>query len=142
MAASPPEVFAVLAEGWLYSDWVVGTSHVRAVDQHWPDAGTRLHHATGVWPLVVRDETVVENLVPDHRLTLKAQGWPLGEARVVIELNASGGGTTVSLRETPISGPGKWLHNPLLEFLLVRRNVEALARLKALVERHSEPADA
>ena len=66
MAASPPEVFAVLAEGWLYSDWVVGTSHVRAVDQHWPDAGTRLHHATGVWPLVVRDETVVEDFIAEQ----------------------------------------------------------------------------
>jgi hypothetical protein len=26
--AEPDAVFAVLAEGWFYSNWVVGTSHV------------------------------------------------------------------------------------------------------------------
>jgi hypothetical protein len=141
MAASPAEVFSVLAQGWLYSDWVVGTSHVRAVDAAWPAVGSRIHHATGVWPAVVRDETVVESVDPDLQLSLVAKGWPLGEARVVLELDAVGAGTNVSLHETPVSGPGKWFHNPLLERVLMRRNVETLARLKALVERHTVPDD-
>ncbi len=34
--ASPDSVFAVLADGWHYSNWVVGTSHVRAVQADWP----------------------------------------------------------------------------------------------------------
>jgi hypothetical protein len=141
IAASPAAVFSVLAQGWFYSNWVVGTSHVRAVDADWPEVGSRIHHATGVWPAVVRDETVVKSVVPELQLTLVAKGWPLGEARVDLELDAVGEGTNVSLHETPVSGPGKWLHNPLLERVLVRRNIETLARLKALVERHTEPDD-
>ncbi len=28
--------------------------------------------------------------------------------------------------EAPVAGPGKWLHNPLTEALLARRNSESL----------------
>ncbi|HEX4392932.1 MAG TPA: SRPBCC family protein [Mycobacterium sp.] len=137
----PSVVFGVLADGWLYSNWVVGTSHMRAVDQNWPAVGTRLHHAAGVWPLVARDESVVEEVEPDHRLVLNAKGRPLGEARVVIELAAAGENTLVTMTETPIAGPGKWAHNPVSEAILVRRNVESLARLAAVAERRTQPAD-
>lgn len=64
IAATPAEVFAVLANGWFYSNWVVGTSHMRAVEAEWPERGSRLFHATGVWPVVVRDESVVEQADP------------------------------------------------------------------------------
>ncbi len=138
--ADPDTVFAALSEGWLYSNWVVGTSHVTAVETSWPAAGSRLHHASGVWPLVARDETVVEQVEPGRLLILTARGRPLGQARVIIELADSGGATAVTLHETPVAGPGKWLHNPLTEALLRQRNVESLARLTALVERHTQPA--
>jgi uncharacterized protein YndB with AHSA1/START domain len=139
--ATPDAVFAVLADGWLYSNWVVGTSHVRAVEADWPKVGTRLHHATGAWPLVTRDESVVEEVDGGRRLVLVAKGRPLGEARVVVDLEPDGADTRVTMTETPISGPGKWVHNPLTEALLVRRNTEALARLAAVAERRTEPAD-
>jgi uncharacterized protein YndB with AHSA1/START domain len=139
--AAPAAVFAVLSDGWLYSNWVVGTSHMRAVEAAWPAVGSRLHHASGVWPAVARDETVVEENDPNHRLVLTAKGRPLGEARVVIELADQGEATVVTMTETPIAGPGKWAHNPLTEALLARRNVEALARLAALVERRTEPVE-
>jgi uncharacterized protein YndB with AHSA1/START domain len=135
--ASPAAVFDVLAEGWFYSEWVVGTSHVRAVERDWPAAGSRLFHATGVWPAVFRDETQVEVCEPGTRLVLTARGRPLGEATVDITLRAEGAGTEVVLVETPVSGPGKWLNNPLVEAGIHRRNTEALARLAALVERRS-----
>jgi uncharacterized protein YndB with AHSA1/START domain len=139
---TPPEaVFAVLADGWLYSNWVVGTSHMRAVDAGWPSAGTRLHHASGLWPLVTRDESVVEEVEPNRRLVLTARGRPLGEARVVLELQPVNGDTLVTMTETPVSGPAKWAHNPLSEAILVRRNVEALARLAALAERRTQPSE-
>jgi uncharacterized protein YndB with AHSA1/START domain len=137
--ASPAAVFAVLADGWLYSNWVVGTSHMRAVEANWPAVGSRLHHAAGVWPAVARDESVVEEVEPDRRLVLTAKGRPFGEARVVIELEGSGETTRITMTETPTAGPGKWIHNPLTEALLVRRNVEALARLAALAERRTQP---
>jgi uncharacterized protein YndB with AHSA1/START domain len=139
--APPDAIFAVLADGWLYSNWVVGTSHVRAVEADWPKVGTRLHHATGAWPLVTRDESVVEEVDGGRRLVLVAKGRPLGEARVVVDLEPDGADTRVTMTETPIAGPGKWVHNPLTEALLVRRNTEALARLAAVAERRTEPAD-
>jgi hypothetical protein len=138
--ADPDAVFAVLSEGWFYSNWVVGTSHVRAVQDAWPAAGSKLYHASGVWPVVARDETVVEQTQPGRLLVLLARGRPLGEARVRIELAPSGTGTRVTMHEAPVAGPGKWLHNPLAEMVLTRRNTESLARLTALVERHPTPA--
>ena len=57
--APPEQVFAVLKDGWTYSDWVVGTAHIRAVDPHWPQPGSRLYHKVGPWPLSVRDHSEV-----------------------------------------------------------------------------------
>jgi Polyketide cyclase / dehydrase and lipid transport len=139
IAASPAQVFAVLADGWLYSNWVVGTSHMRAVDPSWPDVGSRLHHASGIWPLTLRDESEVIAMTPDQSLTLTVKGRPFGEARVQMRLVTEGAGTCVTMVETPTRGPGKWLHNPVSEKLLVRRNIEALNRLLAIAERHSSP---
>src|SRR6185437_4810956 len=126
--ASPEAVFAVLADGWRYSNWVVGTSHMRAVELEWPAAGARLHHCSGIWPLVTRDETVVEESVPDRKLVLLAKGGILGSARVTLELEPDGDGTIVSLSEGPADGPAKWLYNPVVDLILARRNVETLAR--------------
>jgi len=139
--ASPQEVFGVLADGWLYSNWVVGTSHMRAVEAHWPSVGARLFHASGVWPLVTRDESVVEEVEPDRRLVLLAKGGALGQARVELDLVADGTSTTVTMTEVPVAGPGKWAHNPVTDAILVRRNVEALARLSVLAQRATEPSD-
>jgi uncharacterized protein YndB with AHSA1/START domain len=141
IAATPEEVFAVLADGWAYSNWVVGTSHIRAVDGDWPAPGSVVHHASGLWPAVVRDETAVESAQDGQRLVLTAKGWPLGEARVQIDLDRDGEATHVTMTETPVRGPGKWLHNPATESLLHRRNVESLARLTALVERRTSPSE-
>ncbi|MBE7187104.1 SRPBCC family protein [Jatrophihabitans endophyticus] len=139
--ATPADVWAVLAHGWYYSNWVVGTSHMRAVEASWPAVGSRLHHASGVWPLVARDETVVEEAYEHRRLVLEAKGRPFGSARIVIELEADGPGCTITLAETPSSGPGSWFDNPVAQAALARRNVEALARLAAIAEGRTEPAD-
>ena len=138
MKATPQEVFDVLADGWRYSGWVVGASHVRAVDAAWPEVGSHLFHASGVWPVALRDETKVESVQPGHKLVLTARGRPLGEARVEIVIESDGEGAIVTLSETPVSGPGEWLHNPLLDLILRRRNVETLARLTAMAERRTE----
>jgi uncharacterized protein YndB with AHSA1/START domain len=138
---APPEaVFAVLADGWSYSGWVVGTSHMQAVEEAWPSVGSRLFHASGIWPVVLADETSVEAVAPDERLVMTARGRPFGEARVEVALAAAGDGTTVTLTETPISGPGHWLHNRIADAVLHRRNEESLARLAALSERRTAPS--
>jgi Polyketide cyclase / dehydrase and lipid transport len=140
MSAAPDRVFATLADGWQYAGWVVGSVKVRAVEGTWPAVGSRIHHAVGAWPLTLKDETEVELSQPGVRLVLLARGRPFGEARVDIRLEDRAAGTLVTMIETPVSGPGKWLNNPALEALLRARNVEALARLAALVEAPTRPA--
>lgn len=134
-------VWDVLSDGWTFSNWVVGNSHIRAVESEWPRVGARLFHASGPWPLVTRDETVVEKCQPNERLVLLVRGRPVGEARVVLELNDENNGCRVTMHETPIAGPGKWLHNPATEALLARRNTETLDRLAAVAEKRTEPSE-
>ena len=137
--ATPQEVFDVLADGWRYPSWVVGASHVRAVEPDFPAAGTRIHHSSGLWPLLLKDETRVERCEPPNRLVLLARGRPWGEARVDLSLTAEDGGTLVRLEEKPVSGPGALANNPIAEALLKARNVETLARLAAMAEHRTEP---
>ena len=139
--AAPAQVFGILSNGWAYSNWVVGTSHMRAVEADWPVVGSKLFHASGPWPLVMRDETVVELCEPDRKLVLTARARPFGEAIIAIELIEDGTGCTVRMEESPKSGPGNWLHNPASEALLKRRNTEALNRLRAIAENRSVPID-
>jgi uncharacterized protein YndB with AHSA1/START domain len=140
LIATPPErVFEVLSDGWLYTGWVVGASHIRAVESTWPAPESRIHHAIGAWPVMLRDETKVELCDPPNRLVLLARGRPLGEARVDLRLESRQSGTLVRMLETPVSGPGKWLHNPAADALLTARNNESLARLAALAERPAQP---
>ena len=133
-------VWAVLADGWQYATWVVGASRVRAVDEHWPDAGQRLHHSVGPWPAVISDSTRSEESVPARRLVLTARGWPLGEARVEIEIVPDGAGScTVSMAEDASSGPGRLVPLPVRQALILPRNKEALLRLALIAEgRHRE----
>lgn len=137
--APPTAVWDVLADGWTYSNWVVGASHVRAVGATWPAAGAVLHHSQGSWPVTLDDEARVEVSEPASRLVLLARGRPFGEARVQLDLTGEDGGTRVTMSEEPVSGPGSWVHNPVSDALLRRRNVEALERLAAMAERRTQP---
>src|SRR5215218_11451823 len=85
-SASRRQVWDVIADGWTYSQWVVGNSRMRAVDPNWPEVGATIRHSIGVWPLVIDDETVVEESVPQEKLVLHAKGQ-LGGARVVLRLS-------------------------------------------------------
>jgi uncharacterized protein YndB with AHSA1/START domain len=139
--ASPAEVYRVLTDGWTYSQWVVGTSHVRAVEPDWPAPGSKLYHCVGVWPLSIRDHTQVKEAEQDRRLLLTARGWPVGEAQVELVLTPEGGGTRVDIREEATGGAGQLLRNPIGDRLIYRRNVESMARLTALVERRTIPVE-
>ena len=132
--ASPEAVWKVLSDGWLYPLWVVGAARIRGVDASWPAPGSRLHHSAGVWPALLDDETRVLGIEPGRRVQLRAKGWPLGEADVVIELEEAEGGTRVRLREDAAAGPGKLLPKPLRTPLISWRNTETLRRLALLVE--------
>jgi uncharacterized protein YndB with AHSA1/START domain len=129
----PDAVFAVLADGWLYGGWVVGSSHIREVDEDWPAVGSRIHHSVGPWPLHVQDVTVVRAVEPGLSLSLEARGWPLGAAAVGLTLVPHGEGRTlVRMTEHIVRGPGKLLPEALQALVAKPRNAESLARLADL----------
>ena len=84
--ATRQQVWDVVADGWTYSQWVVGNTRMRAVDPGWPAPGSKIHHTVGVWPLVFNDETEVESSTPLEVFILLAKGRPLGGARIVLRL--------------------------------------------------------
>ncbi|MGZ4446541.1 MAG: SRPBCC family protein [Nocardioides sp.] len=135
LQATPDQVWAVLADGWLYPLWVVGASRMREVDGHWPEVGARLHHSVGSWPLLIDDHTEVVDAVPGSLLVLRAKAWPTGEAAVTIRLRAVGSDTEVVMGEDAVAGPGRLVPRPLRSLGLRWRNVEALRRLAYVCER-------
>lgn len=128
-------VWEVLSDGWTYATWVVGASRVRAVDSQWPATDSRIHHSFGPWPAVIQDYTRVQRCVPEQELVLKARGWPVGEARVVIRLETTGERTSrLSMQEDAIAGPGTLVPAPARQALIGPRNKETLYRLALIAE--------
>jgi hypothetical protein len=132
--SSPEHVFAVLRDGWTYPVWVVGASRMRSVDEGWPAPGTKLHHSFGVWPLLLNDTTEVLELDPGHRLVLEAGGWPIGNARVEITVEAAADGSLVSMAEDVSDGPARLVPQPVRVAGIDVRNRETLRRLALLAE--------
>ena len=135
--AAPPDVWAVLADGWSLAGWVVGASRIREVEPGWPAAGTRVHHSVGSWPLVIDDTTSVVSADPGRELVLQARGRPAGEARVTLRLRPDGGGTLLSMDEVAVRGLGRFVPAPVQWLGIVPRNTECLRRLVLLVEGRS-----
>lgn len=139
--APPERVFDVLKDGWTYSDWVVGTVHVRDVDPEWPQPGSRLHHKAGPWPFSLWDRSTVVSCSEPRQLSLRAGLWPVGEATVLFTLSPVGRHCTrVTMAETASAGPMRWLWNKANDLVLHRRNVESLRRLADIATRRSRPA--
>lgn len=131
---TPEDVFEVLSDGWLYPSWVVGASRMREVDETWPMAGAELHHSFGVWPALLDDKTVVEEFIPSRMMVMRARGWPIGEARVTIDVKPRGHECVVRIQEEAIAGPGRFVPQQLLDVPLHWRNNETLHRLAYLAE--------
>lgn len=126
--------FATLADGWLYASWVVGASHIRRVDPDWPAVGSRIHYSLGLWPVLVRDTTVVRAVERPHRLDLEAKLWALGSAGIRLTLTEiQPGHTTIDMVERAISGPGQLVPGTAQDLLFAARNQESLNRLAALI---------
>lgn len=137
--ATPDEVWDVLANGWLFTAWVVGASRMRAVEPQWPAVGAKVHHSVGGWPAVLDDETQVAVSEPGERLVLEARIRPLGQARVELTLTPTGQGTRVRMREDFFRGPGRLVPGPVRQSAMWIRNREALNRLVYLAERRTSP---
>ena len=124
MACTPDQLFAVLADPWVYPTWVVGASRLRASDGGYPDPGSKLHHSIGVWPFVLNDNTEVVAWEPPRRMILEARTRPFGTERVVIEAQPRGAGCVVRMEEHPSSGLVTRIPDPIADFLLHIRNAE------------------
>jgi len=127
----PNAVWAVLADGHSYAEWVVGTQEIHAVDEHWPAVGSTIEFTAGAGPVRIRDRTVVRRVEPERELELEAQASWLGSARISFDLRPWGENTLVIIDEHPLTGPGARWHNAAVDLLLHLRNrkmVRALAR--------------
>ena len=138
--ATRQQVWDVVADGWTYSQWVVGNTRMRAVDPGWPAPGSKIHHTVGVWPLVLNDETEVESSTPLEELILLAKGRPLGGARIVLRLFDIQDGCRIEMAEVPVGAPLNLVPRRLALAAAYLRNRECLARLAALAERRTRPA--
>lgn len=141
VAAPASAVWAVVADGWTFSSWVVGTARIRAVDPGWPRPGSRMHHSFGTWPFLLNDQTHVEREEEGRLLELTARGWPAGEARVQIEIRPQGDRCTVLLSEDAVSGPGALIPRVVRQPLIAVRNRETLRRLAMLAEGRTAPKE-
>lgn len=88
----------------------------------------------GAWPALIDDVTVAETYDPPRRMVVRAKGWPIGEARVTIDVKPRRLETVVRLQEEAVAGPGRLLPSPLLDIGLHARNTETLHRLVYLAE--------
>jgi Polyketide cyclase / dehydrase and lipid transport len=134
----PEQVWDVLADGYAYADWVIGTSAIRAVDDGWPALGSSIHYTVGRGPLALRGRTTVRQLDKGRRLGLEADAGPLGSARIMIELSEWGEGTVVVIDEHPLRGPVYWLHSAVSETLLLLRGRPMVNQLARVVERRHQ----
>lgn len=80
--ATPEQMWAVLADGWSYDQWVVGTTDIRRVDPGFPAEGTSLDYTVGRSPLRMKDRTTVRIAEPLRRLELEANARLVGTARI------------------------------------------------------------
>jgi len=140
--ASRHRVWDVIADGWTYSQWVVGNSRMRAVSPDWPATGSTIHHSVGVWPLLLDDETEVLECVPREQLVLLAKGRPFGKARITLRLfDVDGGGCRIEMTEVPVGVPMGWVPQRVALAAAIPRNRECTWRLAALAERRASDRD-
>jgi uncharacterized protein YndB with AHSA1/START domain len=137
IAATPEQVWSVLADGWLYPLFVVGAARMREVDDSWPAVGSRLHHSVGGWPVMIDDTTEVLEVDEGRRILLLARAWPAGQAHVEIVLRPEATSTVVTIVEQATGGPGALIPKPLQDVQLHARNLETLQRLAFVAEGRS-----
>jgi hypothetical protein len=132
--ADPSAVWAVLADGHSYDQWVVGTQAVRSVDPGWPQEGTSLHYTVGLGRFRLKDRTTVRLVEPGKCLELEALVRPVGSVRISIQILRWGEDSVVVVDEHPLRGPSWALENPITELAMTLRNRAMLHRLASVVE--------
>ncbi|MQY06779.1 SRPBCC family protein [Actinomadura macrotermitis] len=132
--APPDAVWAALADGSRYADWVVGTKRILREDPQWPQVGAEIRFEFGAGPLTFSDRTVVRVCEPPERLELEIKARIFGTVRMAFSLTAWGEGTLVIADEHPLTGLGTGLQGPPAELVLNLRNRLMLRNLDAVVQ--------
>ncbi|MFH8612636.1 SRPBCC family protein [Streptomyces sp. NPDC018029] len=135
---SPATVWAVLADGERYAQWVVGTASSTPVRGHWPAVGAAIEYQVRLGPLRATNETVVRRCEEGSVLELEAKAGPLGTARIAIEVRPWGEHCLVIVDEHPLRGAAGALHNAGVEALIQLRHRAMLARLAQVCEAEQE----
>ncbi|MFF3263645.1 SRPBCC family protein [Streptomyces sp. NPDC002932] len=128
------DVWAVLADGRRYADWVVGTSESCPEDGEWPQVGSSITYTVRVGPWSVAGSTVVRRREPPGVLELEVDSGWLGTARIALEVRPWGENALVTIDEHPLRGPAGKLHNTAVDALIQLRHRSMLARLADTVE--------
>lgn len=138
--ATPEQVFDVLMDATAYPDWVVGAKDIRDVDEEWPQPGSEFHHTLGVGPLELKDSTKMLAHERPSFVKLEVHAGPVGVGIVEVRMSPEPeGGTRVEMVEYPTDGPAQALDGTVEDTAIKARNLEALRRLKNLVEERSAP---
>ncbi|MET9506354.1 SRPBCC family protein [Streptomyces sp. NPDC006622] len=138
---SPRRVWAVLADGERYADWVVGTAETHPVRGQWPQVGAEIGYEVRFGPVRLTNRTVVRRCQEGAALELEARAGVLGTARIAIELRPWGEHCLVIVDEHPLQGAGGALHNAGVEALIQLRHRAMLARLATVCEDGSVGTD-
>ncbi|MET8558422.1 SRPBCC family protein [Streptomyces sp. NPDC004959] len=132
------EVWAVLADGARYGDWVVGTERSAPDEGNWPEVGSSIAYRVRVGRWSAKGHTYVRRCEPPGILELEVDSGALGTARIALDLREWGGDTLVLLDEHPLRGPGGLLHNSVVDALSQFRNRLMLSRLAKTVAARDE----
>ncbi|MFD6994527.1 SRPBCC family protein [Streptomyces sp. NPDC059943] len=128
------DVWAVLADGSRYGDWVVGTSESRPEEGAWPEVGSSITYTIRLGRWSASGSTVVRRCEEPGVLELEADSGRLGTARIAVEVRPWGENALVIIDEHPLRGPGGLLHNTAVDALIQLRHRSMLARLTEVVE--------
>lgn len=137
MQATAAQVEAVLDDGYLYADWVVGTLLVRDIDPSWPNRGAHLHHRFGLrWLFVQGDSEVLERR-PGH-MVVEARAHGVGAAKVSIDVKPRASGCQVRMSEAVTAPAAARPFNVALAPLVWLRNQETLRRLDKVAQERAD----
>ncbi|MFI6088381.1 SRPBCC family protein [Streptomyces sp. NPDC051218] len=132
---SVADVWAVLADGSRYGDWVVGTSDSEPREGDWPEVGSSITYTVRVGWRTLSGRTTVRRCEEPGILELEADSGWLGAARIALDVRPWGEYALVIVDEHPLTGPGGMLHNAAVDALIQLRHRAMLARLADVVEK-------
>src|SRR3546814_13454114 len=93
---------------------------MRAVDDHWPEVGSRFHHRVGFGPLKVNDRSKIIEIEPPTRLVLHVRATPAVQGIVTFTVEPAAEGSILWLPEEPAGKLGRLIRPVLVRAPHVR----------------------